>query len=415
MEELGDLSLDDDVARFARLSRAVRADLLEIADVCFRDQVAVNCALQIARESLVNQDAVLAFARSSQEEQGLRDDVEKLGRLQQLRVLDTAKLVNARAIAQEFVDILMNDSMHEEIPNSDGMTYVRDIPKLEDHTRGPMIVRKITVPFWRACIQTLNLRGIGKVAAVGTPGIGMTSCTPMLIRTLLQEGSTVVYHVVKETNPGWLYEFTSRTDGEGYRAQVYPDRMGVDGVPCLALSTTYYIVDPGMTKTKCQPCPPFKPKVVVVASPDSRHWGESAFRKGVAGIFMYFPVWSKSELWSCNGILGRKMSENCFNERYRLFGGVPRHVFASQGCALQWLARQNHALNELTPDEVKQIGTDKLNALNSFSTGQLRSTLLGYVLSSEDNGTFRKTRVVCYPRKLWRNYGQLIMDCFGVC
>jgi hypothetical protein len=417
LDELGDLSLEDDAARFAELSRAVRADLLEIADICVRDQT-VHRALQIVRESQGNQDAVLAFARSSREEQNLHNDVERLGRLQQIRALDTARLVNAWDIAQVFVDTLMNDAMHEEIPDSDGMTYVRRIPRLEDHKVGTMVVRKITIPFWQACVRTISSPGVGRVAVLGTPGIGKSTCTPMLIRALLQEGKTVVYHVVKEpTTPGWLYEFAPRINGEGYHAQVYPESLGVYGVPSLALATTYYVVDPGETKIKCHPSPPFEPKLVLVASPDSRHWGDSEFQKErgkIVGRFMYFPVWSKSELWPCNGIIGERMSEDDFNERYRWFGGVPRKVFAPEEDARGWLETQNFALNQLTVDQVTKMGTKTPEALNSFSEGQPKSSLMGYDLAADDDGTFRRMRVILLSEeiieKLWSTYHSLLWN-----
>ena len=83
---------------------------------------------------------------------------------------------------------------YEEIPNSDGMSVLRKVVKLETNVRADIVIRNITKPFWQACIDTVNTPYMRiRVCAVGTPGTGKTAATPILIRMLLDEGHTVVY------------------------------------------------------------------------------------------------------------------------------------------------------------------------------------------------------------------------------
>jgi hypothetical protein len=141
---------------------------------------------------------------------------------------------------------------------------------------------------------------------VGTPGIGKTVTTPLLIRMLLQRGATVVYRIAgMHYGDGWLYEFVpSRLSSTGkYTCYAYPAKMGCLGaMASLCLKRSYYIVDTGDSEISYNPSVAFRPKVVIVATPDERHFG-SGFLKmrgsgddRVCGKMMYYPLWSLAEL-----------------------------------------------------------------------------------------------------------------------
>jgi len=94
----------------------------------------------------------------------------------------------AQKCGEDFVKNLKLDENLEDIPNSDGMKVLRNVISLEGKPITKNIVaRKITEPFWNACIATVNDSDMSyQVAAVGSPGIGKTTATPILIRLLLQ-------------------------------------------------------------------------------------------------------------------------------------------------------------------------------------------------------------------------------------
>jgi predicted GTPase len=75
----------------------------------------------------------------------------------------------------------------EDIPQSCGMKILRNVPNLESR-RGTtdIVIRAVTIPFWQACIQIVeDSESRTRVCVVGTPGIGKSSSTPLLIHLLL--------------------------------------------------------------------------------------------------------------------------------------------------------------------------------------------------------------------------------------
>ena len=91
----------------------------------------------------------------------------------------------------------MNNTI-ETVPNSKGMRVLEEgVVHLETTEVAQLVVlRNITVLFWQACINTVDTRDEhNRVCAVGTPGLGKTITTSVLIRMLLKKGPTVVYLV----------------------------------------------------------------------------------------------------------------------------------------------------------------------------------------------------------------------------
>jgi hypothetical protein len=320
---------------------------------------------------------------------------EKEGQIQALDPFSDMERVAAQQRAQDFVDALMDDNAYLPVIGGINMTYLPGLPSLETGWKSPLIVRSITGAFWDACVAINDSPDKScRVTAIGTPGIGKTTSTPLLIRKLLKEGKTVVYHVRNEEKDGWIYEFVPK--GDTYQARVFPEERGRKYIPSLRLKSTYYIVDPGFTKDNCNPGAMFQPKVVIVSSPDDRHWGGSSFTKGLAGItglFLYYPVWSKEEIQAVKYILQPDMDDPSLKERYRLFGGVPRNVFSTDN-ALVLLKLQDEAVAALTSTQAQRIAEGRMAVVGTFGKTQPRSSVLAYDLAPNDNGTFTEYRTI---------------------
>jgi hypothetical protein len=310
--------------------------------------------------------------------------------------------LRVRKRAQDFLDVLMNDDAYLPVNASIGMTYLPDLPDLEVQKgfeidqKFPMIIRNITDAFWDACIEVGDVPGVSfRVAVIGTPGIGKTTSTPLLIRKLLKKGKTVVYHVRTENRNKWIYEFVP--EGDSYRADVYTDRSDLESVPSLRLRSTYYIVDPGKTKDSCDPDASFEPSVIIVASPDDRHWGgSSSFIKSlraVKGLFKFYPLWSEEEIRAVKYILGPNMSDSTLNERLCQFGGVPRNVF-EESRLIPLLEQQKTAVRALTAAQAQSIAEGYVDFLSTFKEDQPKSAVAAFDLAPDDNGTFTKPRAV---------------------
>ncbi len=328
-------------------------------------------------------------------------------------VLDDEDLdMNALNKGQTFITSLMNATI-EPIPKGDGMGVIRDVFNLETGRTRSKILRNITIPFWQACIDTVNTPGCRiRVAAVGTPGVGKTSTTPWLIRMLLEQGQTVVYLIRGSRD---YFEFIPQLDGS-ITTNVYPESLPALRIPSLRLSSSYYIVDPSHTKTSCDPPVNFAAKVIIVPSPTSRHWGAAEFEKrrgDVWGVFRFFPTWSCEELLLARPILRPELTDDEVRERFVQLGGVPRHVFSSRDID-NLLAAQSRAIGSAlgTKKAIRTALGRRMDAFDGLS--EFPSPLFAFGLSADDNGAFKKaepylvsalvSEKICgrYERELWR-------------
>jgi hypothetical protein len=264
----------------------------------------------------------------------------------------------AAQVARDFVESVM-DRQPETIEGSDGMLVMKDVVKLETGVKADVVIRKVTGPFWQACIDAVERVGI-RVCAVGTPGIGKTTCTPFLIKMLLEQKKTVVYRVRSEDDDEWVYEFipAESSYGDPVTANVYPAQAFSSGVPSLSEPSTFYVVDPGKFKGSCDPSNTFRPKVIIVASPDSKHWGAHEFykkRDGMKGVLKFFPVWELHEILQARPVLGPTMTAEHVADRYNHVGGVPRDIFDDDEGFKEALRRQDKAGRLLSDQQIKDV------------------------------------------------------------
>jgi hypothetical protein len=197
-----------------------------------------------------------------------------------------------------------------------------------------------------------------------------------------------VYLLRNKDKTGWYYEFVSK-DGK-YTAEVYPEVQGWLGIESLWSRSTYYIVDPGVTQNpeSCNMGAKFQPKLIIVASPDDRHWGESSFLKLQGGL-RFLPIWSEDELIAAQPYIRPDMSKETVMERYELFGGSPRHVFGPESMDNEILGIQDSAFGKLDSMQVKKIASGNLSS-SFFEQGSAFGALVGFDLADNDDGKFRK-------------------------
>ena len=207
-------------------------------------------------------------------------------------------IYNARIkLGKLFIQSIMKpyEEPYKDILDIDNMRVLRDVLSLEAAGMNNVIIRyKITEEFWSAVIATtIEYR----VCAVGTPGIGKTMSTCILIRLLLQQRKTVLFQIRTKEKEGFVYLFTPQA-GSTTEIDVQVERERKFNRLDLKYNhqTIYYVVDPGKTRDDCDPPNEFLGKVIIVASPDEGHWGKSNFQKersGVSGFFLFYPVWKE--------------------------------------------------------------------------------------------------------------------------
>ena len=109
-----------------------------------------------------------------------------------------------------FVQSIMKpyEEPYKDVSNMNKMRVLRDVLSIEGVGENNVIIRyNITEEFWSEVIATANEY---RVCAVGTPGIGKTTSTCILIRLLLQQQHTVLYHVRTKQKEGFVYLFAPR-------------------------------------------------------------------------------------------------------------------------------------------------------------------------------------------------------------
>jgi hypothetical protein len=276
--------------------------------------------------------------------------------------------------AQLFIDSIMRD--YEEIPNSNGMKLLRDLLDLETGKVGNAVIRNITESFWLKVIEATE---ISRICAVGTPGIGKTTTTFILIRLLLEQNKTVVYHVRRKDNKAYLYMFTPTSTNidikviDEAKFHYMDDEFNKESI--------YYVVDPGKTKVDCDLEDDFKGKVIIVASPDEVHWGGSEFqkeRRGVLGAFLFFPVWILYELLKARPYINSNLTSEDIEDRYQKVGGIPRHIFSSNAAFAAVLDNQENAINGLSEVQVRRLALGNVASAQTFGGNQPKSILMVY-------------------------------------
>jgi hypothetical protein len=239
-----DEAVDERYQKFARLCEEEQAAILEIARLSQEDRTAILAIARERRKRGTGSDELWVHEGFEQHAANARRCKQK---------------VEARERAEKFLAALLRDDELEPIPDSDGMFVLRDIPSFETGETGPIVVRKMTDAFWQSCIDIVDTPGMRyRVAAVGTSGAGKTASTPLLIRKLLRRDGdvSVVYRVLTLDKDGFYYEFIRQ--GRDVSVDVHEEECPPES---LDSRSTYYIVDPGRTKTvDCTPDDLFNPR-----------------------------------------------------------------------------------------------------------------------------------------------------------
>jgi hypothetical protein len=259
-----------------------------------------------------------------------------------------------------------------------------------------IVLRSITEDFWEKVVSTTEKpKYTFRVCAVGTPGVGKTTATPILIRLLLLMKRNVFYHIRSLNLGNWVYEFTpvQATEGGPITVKVnvireneffYQDieSHSQEGLP------NYYVVDPGKTKDNCDVGEDFKGRFILVSSPDNHHWGGSQFEKAQdtssQGTFRYFPLWDLDELMAARPYINIDISDQEVKQRHHQVGGVPRNVFAGTEEYSKVLKRQEEDIRSFDEDQLKEISSSGWDAVSTFFEQQPKSAIMGYGRSAID-------------------------------
>ena len=224
-------------------------------------------------------------------------------------------------------------------------------------------IRHQDLTFWESCVAELEnpSETRNRMVSIGSPGIGKSTTALFLIRKLLYMGLTVVFMMKGE---GLIVQFKPNGDkvtgANDVDVEIFPETTPKWEIASLLDQRTYYIVDPGMTKENCNPPGRVNAKVIIVASPDERHWGGNSFPKDEpgfpGGFYRYFPPWTLMELQAAAQEilnLGPVQSQE-IERQFSVFGGIPRHVFKlSEAAENEQILEQR--IRALSPTQARNL------------------------------------------------------------
>jgi hypothetical protein len=313
-----------------------------------------------------------------------------------------------------FVDAIMKD--YKDVPDSNGMKVLYDVPDLETGTKKNVILRNhITEPFWNRVYELSESPDDERyrVCVVGTSGIGKTATTAILIRLLLLKEKTIVYHIRTPEKSRWVYEFIpNRNMDNPYNVDVKvksEKEFNVALTPSLVDNpTNYYIVDPGATNDNCNPDDQLQAHVILITSPHEQHWGGDKFLQcrgnATCGTFLYYPIWTLNELQSARTLIRSNVMEEIVIERYHQVGGIPGHIFAFQHTYDNIIRNQSDIVKGLTTQQLKYITYDNWKAiLNSMHTYSPKMAIVGYANGSRSGNDFIQPNIIPISTKVFES------------
>jgi hypothetical protein len=257
-----------------------------------------------------------------------------------------------------------------------------------------VVIRQEDYTFWHTTLQELAVDNTNvppkriRMTVVGTPGIGKSTTVSLAIRIVLSQRKTVVYLHRTLDREAYYIEFIpleNQNDEHEVQIELHSEKLSPTQIPSLSQTETYYFVDPGETKTSCNPSKMVAARLIIVASPDERHWGGSSFGKddqqGLGGFIRYFPPWSLAQLTAAStALLNVQFQENQVAELYSLFGGIPRVVF-SPTRKQENEKELKRKVEALTDVNLRNLVTGQLNRHSGFGAGQPGGGIVAFVPS----------------------------------
>lgn len=264
--------------------------------------------------------------------------------------------------------ILHASPLHVNVdPDVDSsLQYYPGLPNVEKvEILSPVVLRQEDETFWQSCLEVSKER---KVCCVGVPGIGKTTTTFHLIKTLIMEEMKTVVYAIQQPPPVksvYMKFVPVLKDAAVNVVDITVNCVQSDQDPQSIFHWSdgdYYIVDPGNTKVSCDVSFGKNIHLVLVSSCDSRHWGQNEFGKmrsragrpslegihdvseiiaGLAtqqnsedtttrtfgGMFVYCRTWALKDIIDCRHLLGLdKVTPETICSRYRVTGGSVRKI-----------------------------------------------------------------------------------------
>ena len=108
----------------------------------------------------------------------------------------------------------------------------------------------------------------------------------------------------------------------------------------------------------------------------------------ITGFFKYFPLWSLQELQIAQPFINPSIPSDAIELRYYQVGGVPRHIFEDERSFDRTKETQRRAMSVLTKDQATKIARGEFDAVESMTSQQPKSAIVGFQQAQSDDMSF---------------------------
>mmetsp|Transcript_6781 Transcript_6781/g.18953 ORF Transcript_6781/g.18953 Transcript_6781/m.18953 type:complete len:633 (+) Transcript_6781:153-2051(+) len=291
----------------------------------------------------------------------------------------------------------------------------------------PVILRQEDKFFWESCMR---LSVHQKVCGVGAPGIGKTTTTFHLLKTIIMEKMAPVVYAVQQLSPNkTVYMKFVPIVKDGTVVDITVSCVESDRGPKSALEWqdgNYYVVDPGVTKVSCDVNFDNRVHIILVCSCDDSHWGKNEFTKmrsrgrkllnngfdedvnsafkrhmqmghdngsgrTLGGNFVYCSSWKLKDVIGGKHLLGLSdLTDATICSRYRVTGGSVRKIIAFTS-EKQEKKKIENALSKLLDHTVHELADGRCNS--AFDASAPESALVS--VEPDENAPSEYRLVIC--------------------
>jgi len=194
----------------------------------------------------------------------------------------------------------------------------------QNHDLLPYPQEKVKNLYARKCYQDVfdllleNIhRGFESFAISGTPGIGKSLFFVYILYRLMDDFRRKTLSLKPNRV---LYQMGSTFQCFDLQHQLVARTTKFDAETLVREQDTFYIIDGQKSEPLASSC-----VVLFISSPRSEWY--KAFMKQKMAKEWYFPVWTMTEIQTCQSLCYPDLSIEMLQERHHIYGGVARFVF----------------------------------------------------------------------------------------
>ena len=337
------------------------------------------------------------------EKEQLRDEKNLL--LSRFPVISAADRWTYHSLATKYANEL-RDAESKPIGAGVEMIKLKNYLQTSEQASPDLITRACVRELW-AEVRKVTQTPFKNVLVTGSSGIGKSRSMAYLLRGLLLEGRTVVYHSNSEKT---VFKFCLSSDGRYEAKYVDEDDFRPASTVELQDESNFYLVD---TATNSISPPHVKAHTVLASSPNSEHFAQFVRNSPVHRLYM--SPWSLEEMEAARREISPHLTTKELKTRFQHLGGFPRTVLGDESAYVIALEAALAAVATMKLDMLRSILQRLIATIDNRKPDMPSSHIVCYraeapytkqrlAFVSED---VQQQLAVRYAEKLWNNMENL--------